>query len=96
VKLDDLLKFQGITKQDLDSQIRIQIEVEKILSKDIKISDQDVTDYIASNSGKFTATDAATINNQAKAAILQDQISQKIQPWFDQVKKNTQVVRFVN
>jgi hypothetical protein len=96
VTLAQLLQYQGMTKKDLDGQMRIQLEVEKILSKDITISDLDVSNYLASNSAKFTATDEATLKSDAKNALLQEKISAKIQPWFDNVKKNAKVMRLFN
>jgi hypothetical protein len=95
VKLDDLLKYQGLTKADLDSQIRIQLEVEKILSKDVKVSDSDVSNYIASNSGKLTATDEAAMKDEARKALTQEELTKKIQPWFNELKNKSKIVRFI-
>lgn len=96
VKLQDLLNYQGLTKNDLDQQIKVQLEVENILSKDIKISDTDIANYLASNSAKFTATDAATLKADAQNALMQEDISQKIQPWFNDLKAKTKVIKFIN
>ena len=39
VKLDDLLKYQGMTKTDFENQIRLQLTVEKILGKDVAVAE---------------------------------------------------------
>jgi foldase protein PrsA len=96
VKLDDLLQYQGITKADLDKQMKVQLIVEKIISKDLKITATDVANYIASNSGKFTATDEASLNQEARNALTAEEISKKIQPWFEGVKQSSKIVKFVN
>src|SRR3989344_6039608 len=49
VKLEDLLKLQGLTKEDFDSQIQLQLTGEKLLSRDIAVSEEDEKGYIATN-----------------------------------------------
>jgi parvulin-like peptidyl-prolyl isomerase len=95
VKLDDLLKYQGITKNDFDSQIRMQLSVERILSKKETISNSDIDNFIATNSGKFVASDTAGMREEAKKAILDQKIGAEVQPWFDNLKKNAKILKFL-
>ena len=95
VKLEDLLKLQGLTKEDFDSQIQLQLTVEKLLSRDIAVSEEDVTGYIATNRATLTATDEASLRVEARAALVNQKVSEKIQPWFMELKDSAKILRFI-
>lgn len=95
VKLEDLLKYQGMTKEDFQHQIRLQLTVEKILGKDVSVSEMEVTDFITKNKETMTATDEAALKAEAKTALIAQKINEKIQPWFAQLKKDAKIVKLM-
>lgn len=95
VKIEDLLKYQGMTKADFDQQIRLQLTVEKILGKDVTVEDKEVDDYVAKNRDTMTATDEAAIRGEARDTLLSQKISEKIQPWFADLKAKATIMRLV-
>lgn len=95
VKLEDLLKFQGITKADFDQQVKLQLLVQKILGRDIDITDKDVELYISTSSARLTATEPGALKDEARQAILDSKIGEKVQEWFTSLKDKAQIVRFV-
>jgi hypothetical protein len=95
VSLDDVLKYQGMTKADFEDQLRLQITVEKLLGKDITISDADITAYIATNASTLTATDEAGQRAEAKQAIFSQDINDKLQTWFAGVKAKASILNFL-
>ena len=95
VKLDDLLKYQGMTKEDFQHQIRLQMTVEKILGKDVTVSDAEIADFITKNKETMTATDEAALNGEARASLTSQKINEKIQPWFAQLKKDAKIVKLM-
>ncbi len=95
VKLEDLLKFQGMTKADFDSQIRLQMMVEKVLGKDISPTDADIDNFIATNSALLVATDPAALRVEARQAIMSQKIGEKLQPWFAELKEKAKILRFL-
>src|SRR3989344_519812 len=64
-KLDDLLSFQGMTRNDLKDQIKIKKIVEKLAGNNIDVTDKEVDDYMKAN--KIEVTDESkkteTINS---------------------------------
>ena len=94
VSLDDVLQYQGMTKADFEDQLRLQLTVEKLLGKDITITDADITAYIATNASTLTATDEAGMRDEAKQAIFSQEINDKLQAWFTQVKAKASILRF--
>jgi parvulin-like peptidyl-prolyl isomerase len=95
VSLDDVLKYQGMTKTDFEDQLRLQLTVEKLLGKDITVTDADVNTYIASNQATLTATSEAGIRDEAKQAIFSEQINAKLQTWFSELKTKAKILRFL-
>ena len=95
VKLEELLKLQGLTKEDFDNQIRLQLTVEKLLSRDIAVSEDDIDGFIATNRATLVATDEATLRVEARSALVNQKVSEKIQPWFTQLKDGAKILRFI-
>jgi parvulin-like peptidyl-prolyl isomerase len=95
VSLDDVLKYQGMTKADFEDQLRLQITVEKLLGKDITISDADITNYIATNASTLTATDEAGQRSEAKQAIFSQEINDQLQTWFAGIKAKASILNFL-
>lgn len=95
VKLDDLLKYQGMTKADFEQQIRLQLTVEKILGKDVVIQDKEIDDFISTNRATMVATDEAALRSEARQTLSAQKISEKIQPWFADLKAKAKIVRLI-
>lgn len=93
--LDQLLQYQGMSRADFDSQLKLQLTVEKLLGKDIQVSDDEIANYVATNSATFTATDEAGIKEEARQQILSQKINDKLQPWFTQLKTKANILRFL-
>ncbi len=95
VNIDDLLKYQGMTRAEFESQLRLQLLVEKLLGKDIVITQEDVASYIATNQATLTATDEAGLQAEAKQAIFSQKINDKLQTWFAELKAKAKILRFL-
>lgn len=95
MSIDQLLQYQGMSRADFDSQLRLQMMVEKLLGKDIKVTDEEVTNYIATASATLTATDEAGLKDEARQAILSQKINEKLQPWFTSLRAKANILRFL-
>lgn len=95
VKLEDLLKYQGMTEADFEKRLRMQMTVEKILTKDLVISDSDIDSYIASNRATLAATEPAKMREEARAAIVSNSVSEKIQTWFSEIRQKAKIMTFL-
>lgn len=95
VKLDDLLKFQGLTKADFVNQLKLQLTVERLLTQDLSITDNDVNNYIATNRATLTATDPAKLKDEARQAIKTNAVNEKLQTWFGQIRQSAKVLKFL-
>lgn len=95
VNLEDLLKFQGMTQVDFDNQVRVQLTVEKVLGKDISITEPDIDNFIATNRALLVATEQAELKAEARQAIMSQKIGEKLQPWFNELKDKAKILRFL-
>lgn len=94
-QFEDLLKFQGMTREDFENQIRLQLLVQKLLGKDIAVTEEEVDAYVRDNKATLTATDPAQLRVEARNIILDQKVSEKIQPWFLELKENAKIMRFL-
>lgn len=95
VKLDDFLKFQGMSKKDFEQQLMIQLTVEKLLTKDLVISEADIDNYIATSRALLIATEPAALRAEAKRSIVGNTVSQKLQSWFLELRQKSSVMKFL-
>jgi len=95
VDVNQLLELQGMTRDEFESQVRLQLTVERVLTKDLTITDADIAQFEATNAGRFSATDAATLRTQVRQAIIDESVSNRFQPWFTALKDRASITRYL-
>lgn len=95
MSLEEILKIQGLSKGEFDKQITLQLTVQKILGKDLTITDTDIDNFIATNQATLVATEEASLRMEAKQAILDAHIGEKLQGWFNELKTKAKILRFL-
>jgi len=95
VTLDELLKFQGLTKSDFDGQVRLQLQVNKLLEKDVTVTDEEIAAYQETNKSLMVSSDEAALKEEARKALTEQKINEKVQSWFTEVKNNSKIFKFV-
>ena len=95
--LDTALTMQGMTRKDLELQLKLRILVEKLLADKIKVTDKEVADYIEKNKDTFPTT---LTSEQIKTSVVEQLKQQKMatesQTWIDGLKKSAKINYFVN
>ncbi len=94
--LDDLLKLQGMTRNDFTNQVELQLLVEKMLEDKITITDEEIASYIEEN--KSFMSDTASPEEQkeeARNALKQTKMSQVIQPLLEEIKTKAKIIKFL-
>lgn len=95
VTLEEVLKFQGMTKADFDQQIRLQMLLTKLIGKDVTITDEEINAYIADNKAVLVATETEGMRQEAKDALILQKVGENLQPWFTALKEKAKIYRFV-
>ena len=89
--LDDLLVLQGLTRQQLKEEVRIQIILKKLVGK-LEVTDKEVEDYIEKNNESIPAdANMDEIKSQVKTQLEQDKVNQKIQSLIEKLRKNAKI-----
>ena len=94
--LEAILAAQGQTKANFAKEMKTQILLEKMLSQDIKIEDKEIADYFEKNKVLFEK--GATLESQKeeiKSALLQQKLSEKFQPWIQDLESKAKIIYFL-
>lgn len=94
--LNSVLLAQRMTIADVRMQIKLQKIIEKILGKDVVVSETEVKDYLSQNSG-FLSKDL-TGEEASKAAaeqLKQQKIQTQLSAWIETLKKNAKINYFL-
>jgi hypothetical protein len=94
VTLEELLTFQGTTKAEFDSQIKLQLLVNKMMQKDVAVTDQEIATYKETNKALLVSSDEADLTEEARAALIEQKTNEKIQPWFTELKNKAKIFKF--
>jgi len=93
--LDQLLQQQGMTKNDLLEELKVQLMVTKMVDKDITVSEKEVDDYIAAQKAQSTAQGSAPTSEptreQVTLQIKQQKLSTKIQAFIADLKAKAKI-----
>lgn len=96
ISLDDALKAQGLTKDDFRKELEIQLSIEKTFDTEATVSAGEIDDYLAKNSQAYkNATDPAQVQEEVKAVLRQQKINDLFEKWFDDIRKNAKITKFL-
>lgn len=93
--LDALLKQQGMTKKDLEGELKLQLLVNKMVG-DIPVSEKEIDDYLASQKEQAASLDTTEpapeiTRDEAKNTLKQQKSQQKIQTFIADLKANAKI-----
>ncbi len=95
--LDQLLSAQGMTVNDLKNQIKLQLILERILDKDIKVTDDEVAKFIEVQKASIPETmKPDEVKKIALNQLKQQKLNQKAQEFGQNLRKNAKINYFVN
>lgn len=91
-KLDDLLKQQAMSREDFKERIKIQKLIEKLLEKDIIVTDKEVNEYMEKNKELFPeGTDQKVTKDNITQQLKQQKLGDKFQAWIQNLEKNAKI-----
>lgn len=94
--LDQALQLQGMTRDQLISEIRLQLVIQKLVSGDVKISDKEVSDFLTANKEQFPeGTTEEEMKSQAKEQIKSQKLQEKTQAFLADLQKKAKIRNFV-
>jgi len=95
--LDTALTMQGMTRQDLLTQLKLRGLVEKLLADKIKVTDKEISDYIEKNKDTFpTNLTSDEIKKSVVEQLKQQKMASASQAWLTELNKNAKINYFVS
>ncbi|OIP57299.1 MAG: hypothetical protein COX79_00940 [Candidatus Levybacteria bacterium CG_4_10_14_0_2_um_filter_36_16] len=96
-KLDTLLVSQGMTRADLEERIRLQKLVDKMISKDVNITDAEINDFISKNQASIPeGSNPADTKEQVKQQLKQQKYDSQFQKLLDDLQKKAKIKYFIS
>jgi len=95
ISLDDALEAQGITREQLNSDMKLQLTIEKLVSQGIEINDEEIAEYFKENKEFFTATEEGKQKEEAINNLRQQKINERFQEWLENLNNTAKILRFI-
>lgn len=96
ISLDEALSLRGMSRADLEGQIKTQLTVEKILSLKITITDAELKDYFNSNKTLFGQNPVFDkVKDQVQAQLFQQKLSTEYSTWITELKTKAKILYFI-
>lgn len=94
--LDQALLLEGLTRDDLIKQIRMQKLVEKMLAGRVAVTEAEVNEYIEANNDTLPKDSTPEeINKIVKNQLEQQKLSSEIQIWLADLMQKAKINYFV-
>ena len=90
--LNKLLADRGMSQQEFEKQLELQMRVEKALLAKIEITDKDVSDYLEANKQFISASGEAAVV-QAREALKYSKLQEAVGKWIDELKVKAKIWR---
>lgn len=94
MSIDDALKLQGMTREEFENQVRVQLLIDKMLSKEVSVSGEEIDTYLKDNAA-LVSSDPAKRREEAEKAVKTNKIAEKFQSWFTQLKESAKVSKYL-
>jgi hypothetical protein len=91
--LDQMLTLQGMSRDDLRTQLELQIAIEKLVPAQ-KVTDQEIQEAYYINPEQYGEELTDEVKQQIKNQLLQQKTSKVFSEWFEKVKKQVKVVKY--
>lgn len=95
MSLEEALKGQGMTMNDLREQISLQLGIEKILKDKVQVSEGEVTEFLASNANVLQSTDEASRKVEAAGVLKDQKLQQEISSWVEELRLKAKITKYL-
>jgi foldase protein PrsA len=94
--LDQALQMQGMTRADLNSKIKTDLELQKLVGADIVVTDDEINDYLTKNKDSLPKdAKVEDLKPTVKQMLTQQKQRDKVQTWLNDVKAKASINYFL-
>lgn len=95
--LDQALAAQGMTKSDLNDEIKIQIAVNKMVGTEVTLTAKEIDDFVAANKSQMApGVTEVQFREQATARLKQQKLQTKTQEFLKNLQDKAKILRLVS
>ncbi|MBI2029665.1 SurA N-terminal domain-containing protein [Candidatus Gottesmanbacteria bacterium] len=96
ISLDEALKQQGMTKDQLIDQVRLRIIVTKLVDNNAAVTDDEVNKYMEANK-EYMGDDANSekAKNDIRNYLKEQKVNEQIQTLIRELKEKAKIVTFI-
>lgn len=95
--LAQVLTLQGMTSEELNDQLHIQLILEKLLADKVKVSDKEIDAYLKKiNSDEANPVQKSPGRNEVRDQLRQEKLQSQATALVEQLKKKAKISYFVN
>ncbi len=98
-QLKAALTSNNISESDFRNNVKTQLMVEKLLEKDIQVSDKEIDDYIAKNPTDPNVASANTkdqkVRDKIRSQLRSNKLNDKFQSWYSDLEKKSSITKFI-
>lgn len=92
--MDEILSSQGQDRNSIKNQIRLQLSIEKLYSKEATVSALEVDKFLETNKSQLRATDSAKQAKEADDLLKQQKLSQIFNEKFQSLRQSAKISIF--
>lgn len=93
--LDEVLDAQGMTRTQLNEQIRYKALVEKLLGDKLNVTDDEITKYIADNKDSLPTEDETQVKDIVVQQLKQQKLADEYQNLIADLKDKAHITYFI-
>jgi parvulin-like peptidyl-prolyl isomerase len=95
--LDTLLSAYGMTRADYEKQTNLQLLVNKLVSGNNVVTDEEITAYFDTNKTSYPAgTTFESVKEDIRTQLNQSKTSENIQTWLTDLEQKAKITYFLN
>lgn len=95
--LDQLLQMQGMSKKDLEDQIRVQKLIEKLVPQSKEVTDKETQDYYEKNKSSYPeGTTYEQLKDTIKTQLNQEKQSKAYQDLLQKLQNEAKITYFLS
>lgn len=92
--MDEILASQGQDRKSIKNQIRMQLSIEKLYSKEATVSAEEIGKFLETNRDQLQATDSAKQADEAENLLKQQKLSQIFNEKFQELRQQAKISIF--
>lgn len=98
--IDQILSLQGMTRKDLEDQMKIQITLEKLLGNKVAVTEKEIDQYLTQTASETTmevvTTPTPTPSRESvREQLKQQKLQEEAQKLIEELRKNAKINQFV-